>query len=154
MSTFRAVTLTCLVVLASMLIATFAESDEVAAEGMHIAFDAVENDEGHCTPKRVVRAFIGDTNLYAVRGETRFVMPGGVTEIPFQAVFRGFDDAGYSKDRATSLLNHPGRCDELSIVITIEFCEYYGDSGRERRQCPAIAMSGDDAFSSVQVIRE
>ncbi len=153
MHKFRAITLTCLVILASMLVNTLAKSDEPSREGVHIAFEGAQNSDGQCTPKRLVRAFVGDTGLYAIRGETRFTMPGGVTEIPFQAVFRGFDNAGYSKDRSTSLLNHAGRCDELEIVITIEYCEYYGSDGRERRACPAMAMSGEDAFSSVEVIR-
>ena len=130
-------------------------ADETPAnQNMVFEFEAATNASGNCTPKRVVRAYVEASGLHAIRGETKFILPTGTTEIPFQAVFRGYNDEGRSRDRATSMLNYDGLCEELTIDITIEFCEYYGDEGREKRACPAIDLSGDEAFAAININRD
>ncbi|MFK7888843.1 MAG: hypothetical protein AB8G16_18450 [Gammaproteobacteria bacterium] len=51
-------------------------------------------------------------------------------------------------------LNHNGPCSDLVINTTIEFCEYFGDAGREKRRCPAINVEGAEAFAGINIIRE
>ncbi|MEM6709711.1 MAG: hypothetical protein AAF648_13090 [Pseudomonadota bacterium] len=124
-----------------------------ADTGIQLTFSAATDSEGNCRPERKDRGFVGDTGLYAVRGETSYVLPSGTTEIPFQIVFRGIDDNGFSKDRATTILNHPGACSELSITIDIEFCEYVTPAERQERACPDISVVGDEAFGQVIIKR-
>ncbi|MEL7313161.1 MAG: hypothetical protein AAFN07_16710 [Pseudomonadota bacterium] len=128
--------------------------DTPASNSMSFEFEAATSESGNCTPKRVVRAEVEDSGLHAIRGETKFILPSGTTEIPFQAVFRGFNDEGMSRDRATSMLNYDGSCEELTIDITIEFCEYYGDDGREKRACPEIELTGDAGFAAINIQRD
>ncbi|MEL6301066.1 MAG: hypothetical protein AAFV47_12335 [Pseudomonadota bacterium] len=141
-----------LVVGIAVVIAAVAVSDDEAPlEGILLSFEAATDAEGNCTPKRFDRAMIGDSNLYAVRGDTQYIMPTGTTSIPFQIVFRSTDMDGTSTSDTISMLNHPGSCSELTIKIEIDHCEYLMPEGREERACPVIRTEGIAAFQAVTV---
>lgn len=125
--------------------------DAQASAPIVLNFTPTENSEGNCTPERLDRAYIGDSGLNAIRGETKYILPSGTTEIPFQSVFKWPNDEGYAKSRSTSMLNYDGGCADLKIEITVEFCEYFTDNGRAKRTCPDIATTGNEGFASVTV---
>ncbi len=133
----------------SLVGATAAEQNN----GIALNYTAATDGSGNCTPKRKDWAYIGDTGLFAVRGDADYVLPDGTTSIPFQAVYKWPNDEGMAKDRATTLLNYPGSCAELTIRITIEYCEYRGENGIEERACPAIVVNGADQFAGIELIR-
>lgn len=122
-------------------------------DGMQITFAAATDADGNCRPERTIVAQVEATGLHAIRGESDYVMPGGKTSIPFQTVFRGMDDDGFSDDDAVTLLNHPGPCSDLVIEIQIEYCEYYGEGGPVDKACPAMKVEGTEGFKAVNIVR-
>ena len=148
---------TCLVALTVAFVALPALSACRAAadtfDGMLIEFAAGKDVDGNCRPERTITAQVAATGLHAIRGESVYTLPAGITRIPFQAVFRGMDDDGISDDDAVTLLNHPGPCSDLVIDIEIETCEYIGDAGPDRKACPAMKVEGIDAFAAVNLVR-
>ncbi|MEM1080786.1 MAG: hypothetical protein AAGH65_04310 [Pseudomonadota bacterium] len=122
-------------------------------DGLSVHFTASANADGSCQPERAVLANAEGLGLYAVRGETVFSLPEGNTVIPFQSVFNAFDDDGYASDRSISVLNATGPCSDLTITVTIEYCEYSGSAGYEERACPDIQVTGMDGFAGIQFIR-
>lgn len=144
-------------VLGSLLLLTACEngvSADPAIDGIRFSYKAATSKAGDCQPERDDLAFIGDSGLFAVRGESVYAMPAGKTEIPFQAVYKNPDENGLADDRAITMLNYPGTCGELEIEITIDYCEYYGDSGIERRACPEIVVEGVEPFANFQLVRK
>ena len=121
--------------------------------GVGFKFSAAKNSEGNCQPERVGVADVGSTKLYAMRGETTYTMPGGDTNIPFQAIFRYPNGRGIAEDTAITSLNYPGACSDLAVKIRIDYCEYDVPQGLEERPCPEIEIGGSDEFSSIEILR-
>ena len=122
--------------------------------GVAFEFSPAVNSEGNCQPERAGNADVGSTGLFAVRGEAAYTMPGGDTNIPFQALFRYPNDSGYADDKAITSLNYPGTCSELAVKIRIDYCEFDTAKSREERACPEIEIGGSDGFSSIEIVRK
>ena len=127
--------------------------DRAADDGVRLQFVARTDVHGNCRPERVVGAYTDASGLRAIRGEADYVMPTGTTHIPFQTVFRGMDNRGYSKSDAVTVLNHDGPCADLVININIQRCEFIGDGPQTRTACPDFNVTGYDAFSGVNIRR-
>ncbi|MEO0437745.1 MAG: hypothetical protein AAF098_12645 [Pseudomonadota bacterium] len=145
-----------LVALSTVLVGCdlFAAAPARLPGGVAFQLSPAINSEGNCQPERVGKADVGSTGLFAVRGDATYTMPGGDTNIPFQAVFRYPDDSGYAEDKAITSLNFPGTCSELAVKIRIDYCEFDTAKSREERACPEIEIGGSDDFSSVEIERK
>ncbi|MEM9760487.1 MAG: hypothetical protein AAF933_14695 [Pseudomonadota bacterium] len=141
--------------LAAVLMACEAAGEGSAplSGGVAFQFAAKANTDGNCQPERQGLAHVGSTDLFAVRGEATYSMPGGDTKIPFQGVFNYPDDNGFASDTAVVSLNYPGSCADLAVKIRIDYCEFDVAQGREKRSCPEITVNGSDGFSSIELIR-
>ncbi|MEM9837936.1 MAG: hypothetical protein AAF830_02150 [Pseudomonadota bacterium] len=123
--------------------------------GILLSYTPATNDEGFCQPERRDVVDVGVNSVYAIRGETRFVLGDGTTRIPFQSLHKYPDEkTGMSEDKSISILNQQGACEDLIITVTIESCEYLGEEGLEERACPAIGTSGASSFQDIEVIRD
>lgn len=93
------------------------------------------------------------TGLHAIRGDSDYRLPEGITSTPFQEVFRGMDDNGFSDSDAITILNFNGPCSDLVIDIEVEYCEYYGESSVDKKACPAMKITGTEGFAAVNIVR-
>ncbi len=131
------------------------DSDNKLHGGIILAFSPSTNANGFCEPERVD---IADTDidgkrLISIRGDARYTMPTGVTNIPFQSLHKYPDQNGFSDTDAIIGLNHDGVCKDLTIDMTIRYCEYSGTNARERARCPDIQIKGASAFSAINIER-
>ncbi len=121
--------------------------------GLVMTYSSAPHDGEGCRPQREDVANIGESGLIAFRGESVFETPSGVTEIPFQSVHNYPDEDGMSEDTSITLLNQVAACEEVAITVTVEHCEYQGETGREERACPEISVAPGHPFASIEVVR-
>lgn len=131
------------------------DSDNKLPGGIIFAFTPAINAKGACEPERVdiVDTAIDGKQLFAIRGDARYTMPTGITNIPFQSVHKYPDQSGFSDTDSIIGLNYEGECKDLTVDIKIKYCEYYDANSREKSACPDIQIKGSANFAAINIER-
>ncbi|MHA7833481.1 MAG: hypothetical protein ACX94A_03255 [Algiphilus sp.] len=122
-----------------------------SGNAVQLTFTAKENADGVCGPARVARVNKEATGLDALYGDIAFVdvRDGSATRLPLQLIFRGWDDAGVSKDRVQTGLNTDTPCDQLRIDMEVDYC-FHGATRPERTACPPLRIEAE-GFAGAQL---
>jgi hypothetical protein len=134
---------------------TACQSDTAPAPGtVQITFYAHETEDGVCEPRRVARVNVPETDLYAVYGDVQFVdtRGQGMTRLPLQYVFNGYDDSGIAVSEARTGLNTDTACADLRIDNMIDHCLLNADRHAEA-PCPTLEYSGE-GFHSINLTQD
>jgi len=113
-------------------------------EGVEVTFVAEESEPGVCEPHRIARVNKEETGLRALYGQVRYLDTSGgrATNLPFQLLFRGWDENGISDDTVRTGLNAETPCSNVEIVVSVNYC-FLDETGNERTACPDISLSGE-----------
>lgn len=120
---------------------------------IQVTYYAHETEDGVCEPRRVARVNVSDTDLYAVYGYVKYidVRGHGMTSLPLQYVFYGYDSDGVGVSEVRTSINTDTACENLRIDHIVNYCHLNSTRPAEE-PCPRLELSGE-GFADL-VLRE
>lgn len=142
-----------ILILATMIATTGCQSSSDAADqipegSVLITYQATVDDQGGCRPTYDTFTTLDaegqpHNELYIMRGETEYFNADKrkIGEIPFQVKMG---------KETQSVLNEVIACEDLSIKVTLEKCEYFFES--KNTGCPDVIVKGQAGFGGIEFI--
>ncbi len=123
-------------------------ADQLPEGSVQITYQATVDGQGGCRPTYETITTLDaegqpHNELYIMRGETEYfnAEKRKIGEIPFQVKMG---------KETQSVLNEVIACEDLTIKVTLEKCEYFYESNHTG--CPDVMVKGQSGFAGIEFI--